>query len=113
MPHMVDDNRAGQANQAWHQVRQPAPVQQQLQVPATGSDALAQAFHRIQADAATEQDIEPQSAYPSHMQRVQFRLVDIGGNDRDPAQPVRVAPQRLQHDPVVAAIDADLHQHAA
>ena len=60
-----------------------------------------------------EEMIEAQAAHAERMPAAQFGRRRVGIRDRDAAQPLRLALQRIEHRGIVAPVRAALHQHAA
>ena len=118
--HVIDHDRHRHARQRRCQLRQVARIDPQLQMPAELGHGAVERLDvgepntvAVIGPAVAAEFIGAQAA---HARRVPF-LQGIAGElcaaDRHAAQALRRARQRVEHGPVVAAIGAGLHQHAA
>jgi hypothetical protein len=95
------------------QLWQRAGVEQELQMPAELAATVAEALELVEADAAAEQHVEAQADDACVFQPGELGVGRVRADHGDAAQPVAVGRQRLDHQPVVGAVHADLDQHAA
>ena len=110
---VVDDDRHRQVAEIIRQLRQVAPVDQELNVPAKQRDTVGHGSHPAHLDAARIEDIDADApdAGPVHVAERRFvdRLVDHG----DAPTAGTEARHGVQGAGVVGAIDAGLDDDAA
>ena len=82
-------------------------------MPAAARNASGQTLHRFQPNTAAEQLVAAQTAHSGSIEDVEFCVGNVGRDDSDAAQPLRMTPQRFDKQPIVGAMHAHLHQHAA
>jgi hypothetical protein len=70
-------------------------------------------FQRIEADAAADRHVQRKPRTPESCMSRSLGLGDIRRRHGDAAQTLRMVAHRLQHQAVVGAVHAHLHQHAA
>ena len=75
-------------------------------------DAPCQRFQRTKADATAEQHIEAAADHAGGRHIFQLAIADALIDDADAAQALWLLAQRIEHEPVVGAVHAHLHQHA-
>ena len=80
-------------------------------MPASARDAFGEALHRFHPDAAAEQFVAAYAADSGCIEHIELRLINVGLDDCDATQPMRVASQRFDKEPIVRSVYAHLHQH--
>ena len=99
------DRRAGDR-------RQVPGIEQELEMPTHLPGKRPVGLDRVEPDPAAEQHVEPQADHAGFLQGGEVRVGQAERDHRDAAQALPVGAQGLDHQPVVGAVDADLHQHA-
>ena len=101
--------RLGQGDE----LRRLADVDMELDVPTEAGDAAGERVEGRQGQAAPVLAIDANAADAGAIEDVQARVGEIGGNDGDGAETLRVAREGVEDEGVVGAVDARLDEDGA